>query len=145
MASGVGRIWSRSAAIGFASRSDSGASPNSAARSCAMKEKVTHSSRPRLASVRRATAARACRGVSVGCGTGDSGGIDTGGTLSRPRRRSTSSTRSASGSASAPAVGRAIARSGMSAGAWARSPPAATSLRQGGTATVTCAPSACAP
>ena len=46
VATGVGRIWSRSAAIGLSSRSASGVSPNSAAVARSMKPKVTHSSMP---------------------------------------------------------------------------------------------------
>ncbi len=64
-------------------------------------------------------------------------GMDTAGTLSRPRRRSTSSTKSASGSATPHPANAARARSGSKAGAWSKSPAPATSLRQGGTATVT--------
>ncbi len=137
VASGVGRIWSRSAAIGFSSRNASGAAPNSAARSRAVNEKVTHSSIPRLASVRRAVAARTWRGVRVASGTGAIAGSDTGGTVSSPRRRSTSSTRSASGSISRRPAAAARANSGSSDGACSNPPVAATSLRQGGTATVT--------
>ena len=66
-----------------------------------MKLNVTHSTRPCAASVRRASATRCCRGVSVAGGTGATRGSETGGTASRPRRRSTSSTRSHSGSISA--------------------------------------------
>ncbi len=102
-----------------------------------MNEKVTHSSIPRLASVRRAMAARTWRGVRVPSGTGAMAGSDTGGIASSPRSRSTSSTRSASGSISSRPAAAANARPGANDGACAKLPAAATSLRQGGTATVT--------
>ncbi len=66
-----------------------------------MKLNVTHSASPRAARVRRASAVRAWAGVSVAAGTGAARGSETGGMASRPRRRSTSSIRSHSGSISA--------------------------------------------
>ncbi len=137
VATGVGRIWSRSAAIGFDSRSDGTAPPNRAALSWSMNEKVTHSSSPAAARVRRASAARTCRGVSVAAGTAASAGSDTGGMLSSPRSRSTSSTRSASGSAIATAAFRTASRSAGIVRLGSSTIGAATSLRQDGTATVT--------
>ena len=54
----------------------SGVSPNSAASACAMKLKVTHSTRPCAARVRRASAVRACFGVSVAAAPGMRGQRD---------------------------------------------------------------------
>ena len=137
MAIAVGRIWSRSAAIGLNSRCASGAVPNSAACSCAMKLNVTHSASPAAASTRRATARRVCRGVNVAGGTIPLTGRDTGGTASSPRSRNTSSIRSHSGSISARPAAAAASFSALKSGDGSSAVFAATSLRQGGTATVT--------
>ncbi len=104
-----------------------------------MKLKVTHSARPCAASIRRASAVRTWRGVSVGGGTGAARGSETGGTASRPRRRSTSSIRSHSGSITAqPSAAARGARRVEVRRLLQRRSGAATSLRQDGTATVTC-------
>ena len=102
-----------------------------------MKLKVTHSTSPRAASVRRASAVRAWRGLSVRPGTGAARGRLTGGTASRPRRRSTSSMRSHSASTASRPAAALAARSGGRSAAGSRFVPAAMSLRQGGTCTVT--------
>jgi hypothetical protein len=60
VASGVGRIWSRSAEIGLATRSSGGAPPNISASARGTKLKVTHSASPRPASRRRAFATCTC-------------------------------------------------------------------------------------
>ena len=100
--SGVGRSWSRSAAMGW-----SGAAHRACRRTArrAFSRHEAEGDALGQALARRAcggrVAARAWRGVACGSGTGEARGNETGGTASRPRRRSTSSTRSHSGSISA--------------------------------------------
>jgi len=137
VATAVGRIWSRSEAIGLPKVSPSGVAPNKAAVALGMKLNVTHSAMPAPASTRRAKARRVWAGVSVAWGMTPSTGSEAGGMLSSPRRRRISSIRSVSGSITrAPSV-TAASTSGAIAPYGSSGVPAATSLRQAGTLTVT--------
>ena len=92
---------SRSALIGFASTSASGASPKSAAARLGMKDQVTASNMPRAASVRRTAPSRRRSGESAGRARSPAGRArESAGIRSKPAIRSTSSTRSASPSTS---------------------------------------------
>ena len=137
-ARGVGRIWSRSAAIGLSSRSASGVSPNIAAVPAAMKAKDTHSSIPRAPSTRRASAVRACFGVSDGRGTGVATGKDTGGTCVEAADAQHLLHQVAFRLDLGAALGRRARPVGRQAGRLVEvDRRAATSLRQDGTETVT--------
>ena len=59
----------RSAAIGLASAKAGSPPPNISARSLAMNDQVTASTRPEAASTRRASHVRFCNKVRIGCAT----------------------------------------------------------------------------
>ena len=93
--SSEGRRASRSAAMGLDNWRASSPPPNSLAWSRAMKEKLTHSLKPRAAKVRRTVRARRWAEVRTGLATAAARVSGTEGTSARPWMRTTSSTRSA--------------------------------------------------